>query len=70
MLIISFHDLIIEFDLSNRKYEEITPPHVEDFCYITDNTYRRDEVNISLHRNINLVDVTGLSILRYGFVML
>ncbi|KAL0558061.1 hypothetical protein IC582_006624 [Cucumis melo] len=26
------------------KYEEITPPHVEDFCYITDNTYRRDEV--------------------------
>ncbi|XP_022131266.1 putative cyclin-A3-1 [Momordica charantia] len=26
------------------KYEEITPPHVEDFCYITDNTYRREEV--------------------------
>lgn len=49
MLIISLHGLIIEFDLSNRKYEEITPPHVEDFCYITDNTYRRDEVDISLH---------------------
>ncbi|KAJ4716199.1 Cyclin [Melia azedarach] len=26
------------------KYEEIGPPHVEDFCYITDNTYRKDEV--------------------------
>ncbi|RWR81393.1 G2/mitotic-specific cyclin C13-1-like protein [Cinnamomum micranthum f. kanehirae] len=26
------------------KYEEISPPHVEDFCYITDNTYTREEV--------------------------
>ncbi|VFQ86833.1 unnamed protein product [Cuscuta campestris] len=26
------------------KYEEISPPHVEDFCYITDNTYSKDEV--------------------------
>ncbi|CAH9078163.1 unnamed protein product [Cuscuta europaea] len=26
------------------KYEEISPPHVEDFCYITDNTYTRAEV--------------------------
>ncbi|CAI9115902.1 OLC1v1016915C2 [Oldenlandia corymbosa var. corymbosa] len=26
------------------KYEEITPPHVEDFCYITDNTYTRQDV--------------------------
>ncbi|ONK60020.1 uncharacterized protein A4U43_C08F13370 [Asparagus officinalis] len=26
------------------KYEEITPPHVEDFCYITDNTYTKQEV--------------------------
>ncbi|GER29939.1 cyclin A-like protein [Striga asiatica] len=26
------------------KYEEITPPHVEDFCYITDNTYTKEEV--------------------------
>jgi cyclin A len=26
------------------KYEEISPPHVEDFCYITDNTYTRQEV--------------------------
>lgn len=27
-----------------RKYEEITPPNVEDFCYITDNTYTKQEV--------------------------
>ncbi|EPS61050.1 a-type cyclin, partial [Genlisea aurea] len=26
------------------KYEEITPPHVEDFCYITDNTYTKKDV--------------------------
>lgn len=26
------------------KYEEINPPHVEDFCYITDNTYSKEEV--------------------------
>ncbi|XP_078177977.1 cyclin-A3-1-like [Carex rostrata] len=26
------------------KYEEIVPPHVEDFCYITDNTYDKQEV--------------------------
>lgn len=26
------------------KYEEISPPHVEDFCYITDNTYSKQEV--------------------------
>ncbi|XP_072977180.1 cyclin-A3-1-like [Typha angustifolia] len=26
------------------KYEEIIPPNVEDFCYITDNTYTKQEV--------------------------
>ncbi|KAH1212217.1 putative cyclin-A3-1 [Glycine max] len=26
------------------KYEEIKPPDVEDFCYITDNTYSKEEV--------------------------
>ncbi|KAF5740639.1 putative cyclin A [Tripterygium wilfordii] len=26
------------------KYEEISPPSVEEFCYITDNTYTKDEV--------------------------
>lgn len=27
-----------------RKYEEICAPQVEEFCYITDNTYFKDEV--------------------------
>lgn len=27
-----------------RKYEEITPPNVEDFFYITDNTYTKQEI--------------------------
>ncbi|VFQ75133.1 unnamed protein product [Cuscuta campestris] len=26
------------------KYEEISPPHVDDFCYITDNTFNQKEV--------------------------
>ncbi|KAG0479283.1 hypothetical protein HPP92_010141 [Vanilla planifolia] len=26
------------------KYEEISPPHVEDFCYITDNTYTKKQM--------------------------
>ncbi|EXB60121.1 hypothetical protein L484_013386 [Morus notabilis] len=26
------------------KYEEITAPHVEEFCYVTDNTYFKEEV--------------------------
>jgi cyclin A len=26
------------------KYKEICAPQVEEFCYITDNTYFRDEV--------------------------
>lgn len=33
------------FDLY-RKHEEISPPYVEEFCFITDNSYNKDEVNI------------------------
>lgn len=33
----------------NRKYEEIKPPDVEDFCYITDNTYSKEEVILVFH---------------------
>ncbi|CAN6449706.1 unnamed protein product [Victoria cruziana] len=33
------------------KYEEISPPHVEDFCYITDNTYTKEEV-VEMERKI------------------
>ncbi|KAM1031018.1 hypothetical protein FF1_034827 [Malus domestica] len=33
------------------KYEEICPPHVEDFCYITDNTYIVEEV-LEMERDV------------------
>nr|XP_048336231.1 G2/mitotic-specific cyclin C13-1-like [Ziziphus jujuba var. spinosa] len=33
------------------KYEEICPPHAEDFCYVTDNTFTKDEV-LDMERNI------------------
>ncbi|KAF5786892.1 putative cyclin [Helianthus annuus] len=26
------------------KFEEVSPPHAEDYCYITDNTYTKEEV--------------------------
>ena len=32
----------------SSKYEEISPPNVEDFCYITDNTYMKQEVCVLL----------------------
>jgi len=31
-------------DFANRKYEEIKPPEVEEFCYTTNNTYSKEEV--------------------------
>ncbi|KAF3435508.1 hypothetical protein FNV43_RR22597 [Rhamnella rubrinervis] len=33
------------------KYEEISPPHAEDFCYITDNTFTKEEV-LDMERNV------------------
>lgn len=58
-LTISYIDRFLSLNVLNRqklqllgvssmliasKYEEISPPNVEDFCYITDNTYTKDEV--------------------------
>ncbi|GMY28758.1 putative cyclin-A3-1 [Fagus crenata] len=58
-LSISYIDRFLSFKVLNRqklqllgvsamliasKYEEISPPHVEEFCYITDNTYAKEEV--------------------------
>ncbi|CAK7347477.1 unnamed protein product [Dovyalis caffra] len=58
-LTVSYIDRFLSFSLLNRqklqllgvsamliasKYEEINPPHVEDFCYITDNTYTKEEM--------------------------
>ncbi|RVX00102.1 putative cyclin-A3-1 [Vitis vinifera] len=60
------------------KYEEISPPHVEDFCYITDNTYTKEEkVHQDCSRKLQnsqlAVGVSGyylaeLSLLDYGCV--
>ena len=33
------------------KYEEIYAPQVDEFCYITDNTYARDEL-LSMERKV------------------
>ncbi|XP_075511158.1 putative cyclin-A3-1 isoform X2 [Primulina tabacum] len=33
------------------KFEEISPPHIEDFCYITDNTYTKEEV-VDMERSV------------------
>ncbi|XP_048436490.1 putative cyclin-A3-1 isoform X2 [Pyrus x bretschneideri] len=46
------------------KYEEISPPHVEKFCYITDNTYHRDEADILKSLNFNLGNPTIKTLLR------
>ncbi|KAI3737184.1 hypothetical protein L2E82_27179 [Cichorium intybus] len=58
-LTISYIDRFLSVNILNRqrlqllgvssmliasKYEEISPPHTEDFCYITDNTYTKQEV--------------------------
>lgn len=32
-------------------HEEISPPHVEDFCYITDNTYTKEQV-LNMEREV------------------
>ena len=38
--------IILLGDNIYRKYEEICAPQVEEFCYITDNTYFKDEVDV------------------------
>ncbi|URE46624.1 Cyclin, C-terminal domain [Musa troglodytarum] len=58
-LTVSYIDRFLSFNAINRhrlqllgvssmliasKYEEISPPNAEDFCYITDNTYTKQEV--------------------------
>ncbi|XP_015885004.3 putative cyclin-A3-1 [Ziziphus jujuba] len=51
------------------KYEEISPPHVEEFCYITDNTYTKEEVvkmeaDILKSLNFEMGNPTLLTFLR------
>ncbi|KAH9695278.1 cyclin-A3-1 [Citrus sinensis] len=47
------------------KYEEISPPHVEDFCYITDNTYMKEEKPDLLYEFLSCY-LAELSLLDYG----
>ncbi|KAL3515338.1 hypothetical protein ACH5RR_022240 [Cinchona calisaya] len=51
------------------KFEEITPPRIEDCCYITDNTYTGEEVadmesNILIFLKFNMSNPTPKSFLR------
>ncbi|KAH6773122.1 hypothetical protein C2S52_004037 [Perilla frutescens var. hirtella] len=54
------------------KYEEISPPNMEDFCYITDNTYTKAEV-IQMERDVlqfldfELGNPTSKTFLRLDF---
>ncbi|KAL7236493.1 hypothetical protein ACSBR1_019729 [Camellia fascicularis] len=47
------------------KYEEISPPHVEDFCYITDNTYTKEE-RLYMFRGV-IVQVVKMEIFTRTF---
>uniref|UniRef100_A0A0E0BZK4 Uncharacterized protein n=1 Tax=Oryza meridionalis TaxID=40149 RepID=A0A0E0BZK4_9ORYZ len=49
------------------KYEEICAPQVEEFCYITDNTYFRDE-DPALHLEFLANYVAELSLLEYNLL--
>lgn len=42
------------------KYEEIYAPQIEDFCYITDNTYSREEV-IAMEQQVSNSMLGGTS---------
>ncbi|CAN1176082.1 CYCA1-1, partial [Linum perenne] len=54
--------LYLAVNYIDRKYEEICAPHAGQFCFITDNTYFKDEVT-SLKRS-------HLSFLHVGFCLL
>ena len=57
----------------SRKYEETSPPNVDDFCYITDNTYTKQEVvkmeaDILKYLNFELGSPTIKTFLRYYII--
>lgn len=58
----------------SRKYEEINPPNVEDFCYITDNTYTKEEVISFPHFNLYIlvfhVHLVGLFLFLYYLILI
>ncbi|KAA3488762.1 Cyclin A3,1 [Gossypium australe] len=73
---VSYIDRYLSLNALNRqrlqlfgvsKYEEINPPNVEDFCYITNNTYRKDE-DSTLQLECLGCYLAELSLLDYGCV--
>ncbi|KAL2477313.1 putative cyclin-A3-1 [Forsythia ovata] len=51
------------------KYEEISPPHVEEYCYMTDNSYSKEEVvhmemDVLKFLNFEMGDPTTKTFLR------
>ncbi|KAI8550012.1 hypothetical protein RHMOL_Rhmol06G0070900 [Rhododendron molle] len=61
--------LLVALNGYEIKYEEISPPNVEDFCYITDNTYTKQEVvkmeaDLLKHLNYELGSPTIKTFLR------
>ncbi|KAL8188914.1 hypothetical protein R6Q57_029434 [Mikania cordata] len=57
------------------KFEEVSPPHVEDYCYITDNTYTTEEV-VQMERvllnflKLDLSNPTPKTFLRYEYIIM
>lgn len=53
--------MIYDYSFS-RKYEEIYPPDVGEFAYITDDTYTKQQVNnLSPDLNVSLIYPQGES---------
>ncbi|KAH9294446.1 hypothetical protein KI387_040349, partial [Taxus chinensis] len=68
MLVASQEDIFTTAsDVTFRKYEEICAPHVDEFCYITDNTYSREEVP-SLHLEFMGNYLAELTLIEYDFL--
>jgi hypothetical protein len=60
---VSGSDALGPIDCSKYSYEEISPPNVEDFCYITDNTYTKQGVCVSLLTSLYAFSATCVQIL-------
>ncbi|KAL8457556.1 hypothetical protein ACS0TY_035426 [Phlomoides rotata] len=51
-----------------NKYEEISPPHIEDFCYVTDNAYTKEECSAILEKHQSTI--TSIAIIEDGWTLL
>lgn len=49
-----------------RKYEEICAPRVEEFCFITDNTYKKEEVRLFLiEMTISIIHMASFTLINH-----